>query len=235
MIDLYELAGRDPELRFSPYCWRARMALAHKGLEPRTIAWRFHQGERLPGAPQNRTVPVLVDDGAVFGDSAVIATHLEERYANGPSLFGGQVGEAHANFITAWSDRVLLPAFAPIASPYVFDQLDPADQPYFRETREKRLGMTLEAARSSAPGRLPAAQSVLAPLHRTLTRQDFLGGDEPSYADYAAFSTFQWLRCIGAPDPLAHDDPALPWREAMLDLFDGLARNAPVAEPAQAS
>ena len=33
MKKLYELAGADENRRFSPYCWRARMALAHKGLE----------------------------------------------------------------------------------------------------------------------------------------------------------------------------------------------------------
>ena len=30
---LYELAGTDENIRFSPYCWRVRMALAHKELE----------------------------------------------------------------------------------------------------------------------------------------------------------------------------------------------------------
>ena len=33
MKKLYELAGADENRKFSPYCWRARMALAHKGLE----------------------------------------------------------------------------------------------------------------------------------------------------------------------------------------------------------
>jgi hypothetical protein len=33
---LYDLAGADPDLRFSPYCWRTRLALAHKGLEVET-------------------------------------------------------------------------------------------------------------------------------------------------------------------------------------------------------
>ena len=31
-LSLYELAGADRELRFSPHCWKTRMALAHKGL-----------------------------------------------------------------------------------------------------------------------------------------------------------------------------------------------------------
>lgn len=229
MIELYDLAGRDPSVRFSPYCWRTRMALAHKGLEPRTIPWRFHEKSLLPGAPANQTVPLIVDAGDIVTESTTIAFHLEARHANGPSLFGGQGGEAHARFVVAWADTVLMPACTAIAAPYVFEQLYPADQPYFRETREKRLGTTLEVARETTSDRLPEVQHVLAPLRRTLQGQDFLGGDEPSYADYAVFGTFQWLRCVSAPDVLGADDPIRPWMEGMLDLFGGLAREAAVA------
>jgi hypothetical protein len=30
-IKLYDLAGAKSERRFSPFCWRTKMALAHKG------------------------------------------------------------------------------------------------------------------------------------------------------------------------------------------------------------
>jgi hypothetical protein len=40
-LQLYDLAGAEPERRFSPYCWRSKMALAHKGLPFDTIPWRF--------------------------------------------------------------------------------------------------------------------------------------------------------------------------------------------------
>ena len=36
-IRLYDLAGAEAERRFSPFCWRARMALAHKGLDVETV------------------------------------------------------------------------------------------------------------------------------------------------------------------------------------------------------
>ena len=32
-ITLWDLAGAEDDRRFSPYCWRVKMALAHKGLE----------------------------------------------------------------------------------------------------------------------------------------------------------------------------------------------------------
>ena len=39
-IVLYDLKGRDG-LRYSPYCWRIRYALAHKGLEIENVAVGF--------------------------------------------------------------------------------------------------------------------------------------------------------------------------------------------------
>jgi glutathione S-transferase len=97
MIDLYELAGADPEHRFSPYCWRIRMALAHKGLNARTIAWRFTEKTALPGSPPSKRVPVIVDRGEAVCDSTDIAYHLENAYPNSPSLFGGPGGEAQVH------------------------------------------------------------------------------------------------------------------------------------------
>ncbi len=229
MIELYDLAGRDPELRFSPYCWRVRLAMAHKGLEPRTVPWRFSEAALLPGAPHNRQVPVIVDDGRVVADSTAIAYDLEDRYTHGPSLFGGAGGEAHARFIIAWADTVLMPALFPFAAWYVFSQLHQADQAYFRQSREARLGTTLEAARDAAPARVAALRATLAPLRRMLAGQGFVGGEEPSYADYALFGCFQWVRCVGVPEMLEADDPVAAWRGVMLELFDGLAGRALVA------
>ena len=44
---LFELCGADDDLRFSPYCWRTRLALAHKGLPVETIAWRFTEKDAI--------------------------------------------------------------------------------------------------------------------------------------------------------------------------------------------
>jgi len=39
-ITLYDLAGAEAERRFSPFCWRTKMALAHKDLEVVTVRAR---------------------------------------------------------------------------------------------------------------------------------------------------------------------------------------------------
>jgi len=223
MIQLYELAGRDEELRFSPYCWRARMALAHKGLDARLVPWHFGE-DRLPAGTSH--VPVLVDNGNVIADSTAIADYLESRYLNGPALFGGEGGEVHTRFIVAWVDTVLQPCLLPAIVLDVLAQVKPEAAEYFRLSREARLGMSLEKAAEDRTDRLKRATGVLAPVRKVLTAQEFVGGEEPSYADYAVFGAFQWVRCVGGPEMLESDDPVYAWRERMLDLFDGLAREA---------
>jgi glutathione S-transferase len=48
---LYELSAKG-DLRFSPFCWKARMALAHKGLEPEHVPWRSPTGGFAARAPE---------------------------------------------------------------------------------------------------------------------------------------------------------------------------------------
>jgi glutathione S-transferase len=40
-LKLFELVGTDASRPFSPFCWRTRMALAHKGLTAESLPWRF--------------------------------------------------------------------------------------------------------------------------------------------------------------------------------------------------
>ena len=76
-IVMHDLAGADPALRFSPYCWRTRMALAHKGLAVETIPWRFTEKDALAFSGQGR-VPVIRDGDRVVSDSWSIAEYLED-------------------------------------------------------------------------------------------------------------------------------------------------------------
>ena len=85
---LFELCGTDPVRRFSPYCWRSRMALAHKGLEAEVVPWRFTETEALASAGSDK-VPVLVDGAKTIADSWSIAEYLEECYPEAPNLFQG--------------------------------------------------------------------------------------------------------------------------------------------------
>jgi hypothetical protein len=103
-IIMHDLAGADPDLRFSPYCWRIRFALAHKGLPVETIPWRFTETEAIAFSGQAR-VPVIRDGDKVVFDSWSIAEYLEET-CPAPAIFGGPIGRSHALFINAWADSL---------------------------------------------------------------------------------------------------------------------------------
>lgn len=225
-IVLYELAGVDPAVRFSPYCWRTRMALAHKDLPIRTLPWRFTDRQAIAFSGQGR-VPVLKDGNKSVSDSWDIAAYLEERYDDRPSLFGCETSQAHARFINAWTDGVLNPAVASCIVADVFAAIDPKDQAYFRESREERFGAPLEKVQAGRDKRLPELRKLLEPTRVALGDLEWLGGnDGPSYVDYILFGTFQWVRCISSFEILAEDSTLWAWRERMLDLFGGLARSA---------
>jgi glutathione S-transferase len=225
-ITLYDLAGADAERRFSPFCWRTKMALAHKGLEFETVPWRLTEKDQLP-QPNAGRVPVIVDGGHVVHDSSTIAEYLETRYPDHPSLFGGEAGRGLARFVQNWTETVMHAAILRFVLLDIHHHIGPADHPYFRQSREERFGATLENVVKDRDQRLPAFRESLTPLRRTVERQDFLGGTAPAYADYIVFGAFQWARAISDYKLLAADDPVAAWRGRMLDLFGGLARKSP--------
>lgn len=225
-LTLYELAGADPDLRFSPHCWKTRMALAHKGLESQRIAWRFSDKARIAFSRQG-AVPVLVDGDQSISDSWRIALHLEQRYPERPSLFGSRDAIALAGFVNRWADSMLLPAVARIILLDVYEQLADEDREYFRSSREAHFGTSLEQLVAPQARHLEQLRQVLAPLRQTLKSQPFLAGEAPAYADYSVFGMFMWARCTSGEELLAPNDILHAWRERLLDAFGGLARGDP--------
>ena len=230
-LRFYELAGADPAVRFSPHCWRVRLALAHKGVEAERIAWRF--ADKAAIAPSGGgTVPVLETAEAWLADSWRIALWLEETFPDRPALFAAPGGRGEAFFIKQWTESVVQPAILRMVVRDIHDALDPVDQPYFRESREARLGTSLEAVQADRDGRLPAFREALAPLRRTLAAQAYLGGDLPLISDYIVFAAFQWARSVSDWPLLADDDPLHTWLAGIGGLFGALADQAPRAAAA---
>ncbi|AZD08921.1 Glutathione S-transferase, putative [Pseudomonas chlororaphis] len=229
-LTLYELAGADPDLRFSPHCWKTRMALAHKGLQSQRIAWRFSDKARIAFSRQG-AVPVLVDGDQSISDSWRIALHLEQRYPERPSLFGGREAIALATFVNRWADSMLLPAVARVILLDVYEQLAAEDRAYFRSSREAHFGTSLEQLVAPQAQHLEQLRQVLAPLRQTLKGQPFLAGEAPAYADYCVFGMFMWARCTSSEELLGPNDALHAWRERLLDAFGGLARAATLATP----
>lgn len=222
-IRLYDLAGEDPARRFSPFCWRIRMALAHKGLEVVTVPWRFTDKDAIAFSGQGR-VPVIVDGDKAVHDSWKIAVYLDEAYPDRPMLF--PEGHGVARFLNAWADTVQLPGLIRLVVADIEAHLHPKDKSYFRQTREKRLGVTLEEAQADREARVKDFRNLLEPVRATVAAQPYLSGEEPAYPDYIVFGAFQWARSVSDFRLLLPDDPVTSWRGRMLDLFDGLARKS---------
>jgi len=225
-LKLFELVGTDDRRPFSPYCWRTRMALAHKGLDADSIPWRFTEKSTI--APHgSEKVPVLLHGDSAVVDSWVIANYLEDKFPDRPSLFGGEGGRAMARMLNAWGDIVVNGGAFPLVVADIPEHLGPVDAEYFRKSREARLGKPLEQVRQTRDAAVVGFRKSLEPMRLTLTTQRYLGGDAPNYADYIVFGGFQWARVISPFTLLEPGDPIYAWRETMLDAFDGLARKSP--------
>ncbi|WP_316177583.1 glutathione S-transferase family protein [Bradyrhizobium sp. SZCCHNRI1009] len=225
-VKLYELVGTDAGRPFSPYCWRTRMALAHKGLSTESIPWRFT--EKAAIAPHgSEKVPVMLDGDRAVVDSWVIANYLEDTYPDRPSLFGGAGGRAMARFMNAWGDIAIVGGIFPLIIADIPNNLAAADADYFRKSREARFGKSLEEVMAARDQAVIGFRRSLEPLRQTLKTQAFIGGDAPDYADYIVFGGFQWARVVSPFRLLEESDSVHAWRERLLDAFDGLARKSP--------
>ena len=224
-IMLYDLCGADKSLRFSPHCWRARMALAHKGLAVETAPTAFTEVPAI-GDGRCKSVPVLNDNGVIVGDSFNIAIHLDETYPEGPPLFGHDGVVAAARLIETWVKKTIHPVLIRMVVKDIHDILAPADQAYFRKSREKRLGKTLEETQTGLDANQQALVAALAPARRTFRHHDWLGGAGPLYSDYIVFGSLVWLVMVIGRLPLSDDDAVTAWFNRCLDLHDGLGRQA---------
>lgn len=227
-ILIYELVGSDESRPFSPHCWKAVMALAHKGLDFRRVPTRFLEVQAVEGGV-SKTVPVIRDGERVVADSFAIAEYLDETYPQRPTLFGGDGGRATARFIERWSQLTIHSYFGQAALLDIHARQDAENQDYFRTSREARFKRTLEEAAAGRDAGLAQFRASLEPLRSMLSYQPFIGGQGPLFPDYIVFGALQWVRVVSPFLYVAKDDPVTAWFERCLDLFDGLGRSVPAA------
>lgn len=223
---LYDLALADEDVRPSPYCWVAKFALLHKGLQFETKAVPFADKSQYPD-PQYGLVPVLLDNGEMVKDSAVISEWLDRKYPQSP-LVASKAERAAANFYSAWAATYVNPALRPYLTLRVHAAAAEADKAFVRSTREARFGQSLEElAATFSPEKVEAAFNVLA---APLANHRYLGGLAPNLADYIVMGPIMWQRAVTTSDFYKTPEPVAQWRDRMLDLFDGYARTAKSAE-----
>jgi glutathione S-transferase len=223
-IKLYELAlgnGRSA----SPFVWRIRYALAHKGLAFDSVPLGFRE---IPGefAGRFKTVPVIECGDTMMAESWDIAEYLDRAYPDNRPLFSSPAELAMVRLTDQWFMSEVMRKLFRIYILDVHDAAHPSDQPYFRESREKGLrGRTLEDFTADRLTRLPALREALAPLRAHLATFPFLGGAEPNFADYIVLGGFIWAASVATVPPLQADDALRPYLERGFDLYGGLARD----------
>ncbi|WP_102957922.1 glutathione S-transferase family protein [Mangrovicella endophytica] len=227
-IVLYELAGADSHRPFSPHCWKARMALKHKGLVFDTVSVAFTEVPTIENGA-TRAVPLIRDGGTLVSDSFRIAEYLEEAYPDLPSLFGGQGGRDLTRFVESWTQLTLHPAITGLAITDIHAMLAEPDQVYFRADRERKLGRSLEAVASGREDRIEPLLKSMEPLRSLLRGRPFIGGNAPLFADYIVFGALQWLRITCPLAVVPTEDPVALWFGRCLDLFDGHGRTVSAA------
>ena len=212
----YELANVE-----SPFAWRSKFALAHKGLAYESRRTAFTD---IPTICEGRhkTVPVLVDeDGTETCDSMAIATYLDDKYESASPLLGGE-RQARTEEIEGLLGAHGFKAFFPLFILDIYNGLPEKDASYFRESREKRFGATLEDLSANRDERLPAAREGMQPLRDALGDKQWYNGDNPGYTDYVVLAFFAWLKGCAKTPPLAAGDPLQDYVERGFALYDGL-------------
>src|SRR3954469_828540 len=180
-LKLFELVGTDASRPFSPYCWRTRMALAHKGLSAESLPCRFTEKSAI--APHgSEKVPVLLHHDSPVVDSWTIANYLEDNFPDRPSLFGGEGGRAMARMLNAWGDIAIVGGIFPLIIADIPKNLAEVDATYFRQSREARFGKSLEEVMSGRDAGVVAFRKSLEPMRQALKKQPFVGGAAPNYA-----------------------------------------------------
>ena len=216
MRTLYELCGRERDRLFSPYAWRARLVMGFKGLAFESRPLTFIQiPVELEGI--HKTVPVLTDVDQTIAESLAICLHLEEAYPDTPSVFGGQGGKENAALIDNLIVTGLYPTLSRMIIKDIHDLLAEPDAAYFRQSREKRFGMSLEDVQRGRDKQRTQFATFLKPYRRRLNDAAFLGGEGPRYADMALAASFCWSVATSPYDIMQGDAVLQSWFERVLE------------------
>lgn len=210
----------------SPFVWRTKYALAHKGFDIDIVPGGFTGILDRTGGRSER-LPAIVDGDAWVLDSWVIAEYLDDKYPDRPMLFEGPSMKMLTKFIDGWLWRTVI---GPWFSCYILDYHDlslPQDHDYVRTTRENLFlgGRKLEDVQAGREDRLPLVPPTLEPLRQLLRETRWLGGDTPNFADYTALAVFLWTGSVATTPPLTGDDPLRDWLDRGFDLYGGLGRH----------
>ncbi|MEL7018056.1 MAG: glutathione S-transferase N-terminal domain-containing protein [Pseudomonadota bacterium] len=223
---LYDLAGHDQDVRFSPFCWLAKYALKHKQVEFDTNALGFQPKAHYPDPEYGRLPMLKVGDDLIKGSDQIVQWLDANVQAN--PLVDGDAGAARVREVSDFLGQALYPAVGPLLFHRVADALSADDRDYFVPNREARFGQKLDAM-AQAPGQAEKAAGAMETLATLLAHQPYLSGNVPALPDYLVLAPFLWQRSITGETLYPQPEIVTTWLERMLDLFDGYGRQAKCA------
>ncbi|HEX7776727.1 MAG TPA: glutathione S-transferase family protein [Parvibaculum sp.] len=221
LYDLVTETGRS----LSPFVWRTKYALAHKGLAFEALPVGFTDIPGLCGG-QYKTVPIIEDGTTTVCDSWAIADYLDKTYKDKP-IFTSPAERAMVKFFDAWFSATAFPGMFSINLLDIHNHVRPEDRAYFRASRERQVGGPLETFVGDREEKLPAFRKSLRPMRTALAASPFLGGDTPNYADYIALGAFLWSGALCTLPLLEKSDPLNDWLARGFDLYGGLGQGSP--------
>lgn len=225
---LYDLVNAR-RAHFSPNSWRVRMALLHKGLRFEVREVLFGDIPSINAGGDKLTIPTIDHAGELVTDSWAIVHYLDAEFPDTPPLIAPGAPAHVLKFFQYWVQTSLHGPIGRLILKDLHDSLDPADQAYFRASREKSYKQTLEDVQTGREQRVDAFRKGLQPMRLALGHGPYIGGEQPGYADYLAFGAFMWARTSSPFPLLAEDDVIYAWRERCLDLYGGAGRKEPAA------
>jgi glutathione S-transferase len=120
----------------------------------------------------------------------------------------------------------LQPAVLRLIVSDIIAHLHEKDRAYDRETRERRLGASIEDVARDRAGNVERLRDTLPALRSILAVNPCIGGGEPNFADHIVFGSFQSVRVCSDIALVEPGDPVWEWRRRMLDAYDRLAGKA---------
>ncbi|RUP48765.1 hypothetical protein BC936DRAFT_144030 [Jimgerdemannia flammicorona] len=202
-IQLYDLVGKDGILLHSGNTAKAKAVLNLKKLKFNTIPLTFVEIHReIPKICDQGQwppkVPVIVDpkhDGAIW-DSWKIAEYLDEAYPDTPSVFNNNK-PLHL-FFEKYVINHLYPHFTKLVMLDIYNLLDEPSAAYFRESREKYFGATLEKFCEDKESARSQLKVTLSPIHDALKFTGWISGENVGYSDFILAGGFMLMK-MGNP------------------------------------
>ncbi|KAF8587651.1 hypothetical protein K439DRAFT_1630524 [Ramaria rubella] len=163
IITLYDVPSNCNVKAWSPNMWKARYVLNFKGVPYKTTWLEYPEieptmrdigaaptGVKPDGSPFY-TLPVIVDPSrrtpsggpTIVSESFLIAEYLDEAYPTPGPLFPAGTKALQKLFYDHFFPTALMPVL-PILLPEMLGHVNERSRPYWRRTRELRLGAVLE-------------------------------------------------------------------------------------------